>query len=138
MTTTEHESRLHRVQVYVCGNCLNEVPGQCHEPGCLFIRFTITETPQPLKYMTITPRVFLEGDTVPAGVCVLTEGGDVRWLDDTADCCCDLDPGETCEECSYDVGNGNLGALVEVLLPDHSETVSTDHDRRRAHEHQDR
>lgn len=77
-------------------------------------------TPDPLEPRH---RVFLDGEIVPAGTCVLDEDGDVEFLDDTADCddYCDDD----CT-CSYDVRNGNRGPLVEVLIPDYASAVAAD------------
>lgn len=117
---------LRRISVYVCENCIAGVVGQCHVPGCLFIRFNIEDTPQPLKYMIHQPRVFLDGDDVPGGVCVLYENGEVGYLDDTGNCDCeDVERGE-CEEHSYVNRNGNLGPLVEVLLPDYETALAAD------------
>lgn len=77
-------------------------------------------------------RVFRDGETVPPGVCVLRSGGEVGYLDDTGDCDCeDVEPGR-CEEHSYEVGNGNLGPLVEVVLPDYEAAVEADHAARSA------
>ena len=41
-----------RVAVHICENCIAGAPGQCHVPGCLFCRWNIEDTPQPLKYLT--------------------------------------------------------------------------------------
>lgn len=114
-----------QVVVDICENCIAGVDGQCHVPGCLFCRFNIEDTPQPLKYMIQQPRVFLDGDTVPAGVCVLHDAGNVGYLDDTGDCDedCDRQTGP-CSEHSYDITNGNWGPLVEVILPDHDAVVA--------------
>lgn len=74
--------------------------------------------------LTWTPhRVFWDGETVPAGTCVLDEGGDVYYLDDTADCSDDCE--DDCD-CSHDVGNFNLGPLVEVPVPDYAAAVAAD------------
>lgn len=51
MTTTENEPRLMRVAVHICENCIAAAPGQCHVPGCLFCRWNIEDTPQPLQYL---------------------------------------------------------------------------------------
>lgn len=51
MSTVNNEPSLRRVAVNICENCIAGVPGQCHVPGCLFCRFHIGDTPQPLKYM---------------------------------------------------------------------------------------
>lgn len=58
-----------------------------------------------------TPRVWLDGDMVPAGtwVYVLDE-------DDPEEKVQQLDADEDC-------GNGNLGPLVEILLPDEESAV---------------
>jgi hypothetical protein len=72
------------------------------------------------------PRVFRNGEAIPAGVCVLYESGDVGYLDDTGDCDCeDVEHGQ-CEEHSYEVTNGNWGPLVEVILPDYIDAVEAD------------
>lgn len=39
------EPRLLRVAVWICENCIAGTPGQCHEPGCLFIRFNVNDIP---------------------------------------------------------------------------------------------
>lgn len=79
------------------------------------------------------PRVFLDGETVPAGVCVLTGDGDVHYLDGTAGCRCHgREPTGRCTECSYDSVNGNFGPLVEVVLPDYHLAVRVDRDQRRS------
>ena len=142
MSDHSNSAELRQVVVQICENCIKGASGVCHVPGCLFIRRGIEETPQPLEYM-IQPaasagpplRVFLNGETVPAGVCILTEDGEVCYLDDTGDCCCyaecdDRVPGELCPDCSYDNRNGNLGPLVEVNLPDYWATVKADQTRR--------
>lgn len=59
MSDGEIEPALRRVVVTVCENCINGVPGQCHMPGCLFIRWNIEDIPQPLKYLA----TYLEGTT---------------------------------------------------------------------------
>lgn len=63
-----------------------------------------------------TPRVFLDGDVVPAGVCVLDTWGAVFYLDETGICRCDDDV-DVCE-CSFPVVNGDGGPLVEVFKPE--------------------
>lgn len=71
------------------------------------------------------PRVWRDGDTVPPGVCVLNGDGEVEYLDDTADCRCDMDSDDgVCPDCSYEVINGNYGPLVEVILPDYHAVVA--------------
>jgi hypothetical protein len=77
------------------------------------------------------PRVWIDGETVPAGVCVLTRYGQVRYLDDTADCG-HFPDGDLCAKCSYDNRNSNLGPLVEVNLPDYWAVVKADRKRREA------
>jgi len=52
------------------------------------------------------PRVWFDGDDVPAGTWVL-----VYDEDDPEERLCQLDAYEDC-------GNGNLGPLVEIVLPD--------------------
>jgi hypothetical protein len=83
-TTTPHisdeanEPRLHQVVADICENCLNGTPGQCHVPGCLFIRFHIEDTPQPLKYLVQTLddlRAALRGQLVT----LITEAFDKPW-----------------------------------------------------------
>lgn len=34
----EKSPKLFKVELYVCENCLNGVPGECHMPECIFIR----------------------------------------------------------------------------------------------------
>jgi hypothetical protein len=115
----EPEVQIRRVSVNLCENCIAGVSGQCHVPECLFCRFNIEDTQQPLRYLIHQSRVFRNGEVVPAGVCVLYESGDVGYLDDTGDCDCeDVEHGQ-CEEHSYEVTNGNSGPLVEVILPDY-------------------
>lgn len=122
----DSEPRLQRAVVDICENCIAGAQGQCHAPGCLFCRFHIEDTPQPLKYLIHQPRVFRNGETVPVSVCVLYGSGEVGYLDDTGDCDCeDVEPGE-CEEHCYEMGNGNLGPLVEVILPDYETAVEAD------------
>jgi hypothetical protein len=58
------------------------------------------------------PRVWLDGDTVPAGTWVL-----VVDEDDPEERVHQLDAYEDCR-------NGNLGPLVEILLPDEGEAVA--------------
>lgn len=71
------------------------------------------------------PRVFRDGEVVPARVCVLYRNGLVAYLDDTSECGCADDPLNECA-CSYPVTNGNLGPLVEVILPDYAAVVDAD------------
>lgn len=81
--------------------------------------------------MTIS-RVFRNDDDVPAGVCVLHESGEVGYLDGTGDCDCeDVERGQ-CEEHSYTVRNGNLGSLVEVILPNYYAVIEYDENQRAA------
>lgn len=76
------------------------------------------------------PRVFYVGETVPPAVCVLNELGEVFYLDETGQCD-DCDRWESCPECSYEVTNGTLGPLVEVLVPDYAQAVAVEDARRR-------
>lgn len=69
------------------------------------------------------PRVFRDGEIVPAGVCVLHEDRTIGYLDDTASCDCE-DAAEC--TCSGDALNGNLGPLVEVFLPNYYAAVNGD------------
>lgn len=62
------------------------------------------------------PRVFYIGETVPAGVCVVDQTGDILFLDDTALCSCDRGDDELCEECSYDVVWAGSPVGVEPLV----------------------
>lgn len=50
--TGEPEPALRKVVVTICQNCVDGRPGQCHMPGCLFIRWNIEDTPQPLRWLT--------------------------------------------------------------------------------------
>jgi hypothetical protein len=78
------------------------------------------------------PRVFHDGEDVPPGVCVLHEDGEVGYLDDTGDCDCEEVERGDCEEHSYVNRNGNLGPLVEVILPDYEAALCVDRAARRA------
>lgn len=78
------------------------------------------------------PRVFYVGETVPAGVRILTSAGEDRFLDDTASCTCDREPGTSCDECSYDVVWTGIDPVVELRLSDYYAEVVRAEDVRRA------
>jgi hypothetical protein len=44
----ETEPVYRRVVIHVCQNCLDRKPGQCHAPGCFYIRHNIEEVPSYL------------------------------------------------------------------------------------------
>jgi hypothetical protein len=110
-----------RIQVWVCDLCLAGEGGECHVPGCAF---WCHDAPtgdavawwQGMRERTPSdapkPRVWLDGDDVPAGtwVYVLDE-------DDPEERVHQLDAYEDCR-------NGNLGPLVEIPLPDEGEAVA--------------
>lgn len=54
MTTTqssdEDDVPLKTLVIWVCENCINRVPGECHVPGCFYIYRNIEEVPTYLEH----------------------------------------------------------------------------------------
>jgi hypothetical protein len=60
----DNESKLRRVAVEMCQNCIDAVPGQCHVPGCLFCRWSTDDIGPLLTHMRYMV-TYLDGEGDP-------------------------------------------------------------------------